>query len=250
VAWKSPGHRTAPAQPPTVTYRGHVYHRGPAEAEAAFVDAQASTTLQVLIRVFPDSGKYQCVRIRPSATVSGESDSQVTVSAEIYQLAAQPTVPCFLPPPDFQRFTLHLSRPLGQRSIVNAVDRSVVPVIDPSDLPTPTYLPAGYRQVRVIPASLTPQVLNGGRVFVRGQLQLTVSVGPPRELSSYDNAPELVTEVAGGRAEVHVDENGRCITWPTRPGIARQVCSASDAADPGAPILSATELVKIARGLR
>jgi hypothetical protein len=47
-----------------------------------------------------------------------------------------------------------------------------------------------------------------------------------------------------------VDENGRCITWPTRPGIARQVCSASDAADPGAPILSATELVKIARGLR
>lgn len=160
---------------------------------------------------------------------------------------------------------LRLAAPLGGRQLIDAATGQPVPVIDGRIVPTPTYLPPGY-QALPDGADEYPSAGGGLRVpmAARGYdkdsgVTGTSGIDVYAARSQVARGPGWTVDpgvysVDGHRATLTDAAHLRCLTWTVRASLAVQVCSdvswsPINGKNQG-PLLSAAELVRIARDLR
>ena len=186
--------------------------------------------------------------------VVSETATSVTIRVRAYRpsLAPPPTVNAcaasgHIPVP----VIVQLQRPLGQRNLKDA-SGDTVPVLDAATVPTPTYLPPGYRQTAFSGSPTTgsirsyerlPRAADGSLFELRIIQQL-----PPRQ-PLYQEQELARSTVLGHPARV-VQTGGdiavqRCVTWSAQPYVWLICAYGGDH-----PELSAAQLLHIANSLR
>ncbi|HEU5271768.1 MAG TPA: hypothetical protein VFU36_17735 [Jatrophihabitans sp.] len=144
-----------------------------------------------------------------------------------------------------------LRQPLGRRTLMDANGRSV-PVLDAATVPTPHYLPAGYRQIALGGSPATgsfrnyerfPRPADGSELVLHID-QLRSPFHPLFEEQELARGtvlghPARVVQ-SGGKVAVQ-----RCVTWSDQPYV-WSVCSFGG----NLPDLSTAQLLRIANSLR
>ncbi len=243
---------SVPGYPPTS--RGLVLqHLDDAGFDTAVRDAHDPRLLYVVVP--HDDAATACNVIHPVGKVIAQTRTVVRIEVAGYE---------YLPPPDksgYSGFSCYLGRsiglpvrlsaPLGSRSVrsgahlLHSAGDAPATVVDPSDLPAPRHLPAGYRAVSVQPMDVRHGRVLGQRTYARGTATLVISSGPAGDvdLTGAAAAGGVRAVVNGIRATVVTDAGTRCVLWRVPTGNSRSVCSR------GQSPLIPSELLAVARSL-
>lgn len=220
----------------------------------AVLDPADPRRLEVL--VMTGSGSGPCALIDPVATATVQTATSVTVrvSGQFRPPKGAPATGYFgfsCASTGYRQVPVELDAPLGQRTLYDGADPVAQPVLDPSAVPTPGYVPSGYHAEPVtwepdyvsdVPPSARPG-LHGSWAALRRYRSdsevLDVRIG---RLVAPDGTLAGTVQVSGHRATLAVpDAGGLCVTWlrsgkswsdPDR--LAVQVCSGR------APVTGAT----------
>jgi hypothetical protein len=183
-----------------------------------------------------------------------ENTTSVTIQVRAYRPSPAPPTgnACFasghIPVPVIAQ----LQQPLGRRALKDATG-ATVPVLDATTVPTPTYLPPGYRQTAFGGTPTTGSFRNYERVpwpapGVQQEVHINQRLQPRQPL--YEEQELARGTVLGHPARV-VQSGGkvavqRCVTWADQPYI-WSICSFGGGYPPD---VSTTQLLRIANSLR
>jgi hypothetical protein len=142
-------------------------------------------------------------------------------------------------------FVVHLDRPLGSREVRDGLRTAPVPVLDPTELPQPGYLPSGYLPDGTQPLDAASGRLIGERDYRNGNDRILVIVGMAEDIPAALATPVDHVMVGTRRAAV-TTEAGTCVTWPVRPSVDISVCALGNPQGH----LSTSEVVKVARSVQ
>lgn len=147
--------------------------------------------------------------------------------------------------------TAQLRQPLGRRTLVDA-DGRPEPVLDAATVPTPSYVPAGYRQTALGGSPTTGSFRNYERFpwpADGSELELLIHQQLP-PLRPLPEEQELARGTVLGHPARVVQSGGniavqRCVTWSDRPYV-WSICTAGGSR----PDVSTAQLLRIANSLR
>jgi hypothetical protein len=239
--------------PHTIVRNGVTYSVQLIVTEGAARDPADPRSVRVFAPRISDARHPVCATLAPSARVVSETTDSVTVATFGYQSSPRPTgiYEC-----SYDRvgdeslnagLTLHLRSPLAARKVVDARSGEVVGLIDRDDLPTPSYVPAGYKAAYVQrfdpPADLEAirQYRRGKDIFTSPMIQIMVL---SQTQWTQPSAALGKADINGHAATITETRWSRCVTWTDPPGIVRNVCSSARHAQ-----LALDELLRLARSL-
>jgi hypothetical protein len=216
------------------------------------VDPSDASTIRVLMATASGSSAT-CNRLRPTVRLVTQDENSVVSAAFDYALAStgghevclgivqlssgSSTGSTF----GYVQKGIRLAAPLRSRRIYDAQDGSLAPVLDPSYVPKPPYVPPRFTQRWVTPIDGRTSVGAMRQYRDAGDANLEVSVN----YSDRRGIDPIVgdVDVAGYDAAI-TDRDGRCVSWTNANGLANSVCSF------GRSPLSSDVLVKVARSVR
>ena len=267
--------KVALPRPPSITLDGETYR-----VEQTGASAISPTPAGLRVWVFDaEGGSPGCTHVRPSARVVAQRSRVVVVAAFDYSgyeaaqgsgrscayaesstvtgtglstgtssstgtLSTLGTSSDESPSTLYKGISLHLSAPLGNRTVVDARSGDVLGVTGRFHDLAPHFVPSGYSPD--LHQSFSPssefvalrQYRNGQDVIeIRGR-----SGSSPLEGARTIGT----TTVDGVRARITDENYERCVSWGDRDGFARQVCSLTEKS----PRLNPAQLTRIARSLR
>ena len=240
--------------PHSIVRNGHTYD----VRQAPVVAASAHRDPQVITLYVMSSGPSQypeCDSLSPRITVVQQDASTVAVAGFSYRVRSRSkyvgcTFGLSCSKPLYASITVRLAAPLAGRTIVDAHTGNHVGVLGGQRLPTPSYLPAGFRAQHddEVPGG-DPDRLNPPCV-----MDLAASYAN-RAGRSFDVRLSSASNALGGRhasSTVVIDGHpGRvmtspyetCVDWEQPVGLLTEVCTTAKHGVPTA------ELIKVARGL-
>jgi hypothetical protein len=236
--------------PATTVERGVTYSVQSVRAAAAATDAGDPTAITVFIFKMDEPTNPPCAQLNPTARVQRQDERSVVVGSFAYRVPSKGSIRCsYLELENgaspYAQVQLHLQAPLGSRALIDENSGELIGIANDQQVPTPGYVPAGYR-----PTSLT-QTFNARSGFV-GLRQYRSNSGGDIEIrlrsataSSESGTVLLRTSVRAAQAVITQEDYQRCVWWTDSAHLVREVCSLA----PGGTYLSSGVLLRIARGL-
>lgn len=241
--------------PRSITRDGVTYDVGLTVPAAATLDPASPRQVTVYVFAAENPEQPECSTIRPQARLVEETSAAVRIATYAYWVQAEEDEPALCsftgePGADYRAMTLTLDEPLGGRRIVDEKSGEDIGHLDPDYVPTPAWVPAGFRP-RADNAmfdafrGFTPE---GSFIalsqFDRGRgTYLEVEVRSATAWRESDGKVLATDDVGDHEATVTEDEHQRCVTWTPRPGLLAQVCSQGESLLPG------DELLRVARSV-
>lgn len=235
--------------PHSITRGGVSYEVGltsPAGASTNANDPQ-SVTVYALDIEHPEDPN--CSWIDPQARVAAETPDEVRIATFHYSVrrdADDGVQMCGYgtdgSTSGYSAMELHLDSPLGERRLIDEMSGEVIGVLDPHYVPSPAYVPAGYRQAALM--HFTPE---HGFVALRqfhdrrngSSLEIRV-----RSSTAWSRSGKVLSRdrISDADATVTEEDYQRCVSWSPRVGLVAEVCSLT-------VFLAPLELLRIAKSI-
>jgi hypothetical protein len=228
--------------------------------EAAATDEKDPRLLYVFV---VDQSKVKdpnCRGLYPTAGVTRSDAKSVTVDTAVYIERRQVKGPqlCGYEVRGYLRLPVRLDAPLGSRRLLDRLRGNPVQVLDASTIPTPRYVPPGYRLEPVtLEETFDPdpyankaeyhlvRVLRSDREVIEIRAGTLHEVPPSSESFGAEQVGEYAAAVENDLSGAN---QGACLRWLTGPDHAIQLCSEPTNLRRGAP--PSVPILRVARSLR
>ena len=242
---------TAPLPSPNHLVRdGVTYRITRTPASGATVSSRSADSVTVYSPELVHPTDPACTSLRPRAVLVDESPTSVRIATFDYQAPGegQEDRSCMFVSAgsgrtDLRPLRVRLREPLGTRSLVDDHTGKVIGLAMRGQVPTPGYVPTGFRQTLV--EDFTPEhdfvavrQYTSKTSSIEVQLRSATTGGPSGRTLSRER-------VQGHEARVSEESHQRCVSWSPRPGLVSQVCSL----DEGSRYLEPRVLVRIAQSV-
>jgi hypothetical protein len=240
--------RVALPRPHTVLRDGHTYVATEIPALGARLVPSAGPSVSIVAEDSYDrQSEPVCNQFGVSARVVSQNDTAVRIATFAYRVPKDqnPRVyACtrwrFSSP--YRWIALPLVRPLGARQLVDDRTGRQIGILDPADLPVPSYIPDGFGATST--QRFDDDTVEALRTYTDTDQSIEVSVRSASARST-DGATIGHADVGGFRASIVETTYDRCVVWMHPAGLVNEVCSFASSKK----YLSAGELLKIARSL-
>ena len=241
--------------PRSITRDGVRYDVAPTAPAAAALDPDDPRAVTVYVFAAESAEQPECSMLEPRARVVEETSSAVRIATYIYRVPIEDdeSISCGFvtdtPGSDYRAMTMRLSKPLGQRRLLDEQSGEDIGHLGPGYEPIPAWVPPGFAPRRLDPmlglsSEFTPEGdFRVGRQFVRGRHGF-LDVEVRSATGCCDETGKAVShhDVGGHEATVTQDAYHRCVSWTPLPGLVTAVCSAG-------ALLPADELLRVARSV-
>jgi len=239
--------------PSTLLHGGVEYQEGEVSATAAQRVASSDAAVDIFVYQHDGGPSPVCAQLAAAARVVSETKTQIVIASfgYVHHQASEGTQNCIVMSspdrPDYAALHLALTRPLGNRALLDAKTGRRIGLANGQLPPSPAYVPSGYTE------TTTPRPFDAASNFVAvrqfwNDARDTIEIRE-RSASAWSQSGTVIGHdtIDGQPATTTSESYQRCLSWLTTDGMVDEVCSLVRA---GRPYLSPAELIKIARGLR
>lgn len=235
--------------PATTVERGVTYTVQSVPAVAATTDATDPAAVTVFIYRVEQPTNPRCAQLNPSARVEREDGRSVVISSFAYRVPSKGSMICGSlsladAAPPYAPVRLHLSGPLGSRSLLDAKSGKVIGIANGQQVPTPGYVPAGFRPSLNRPFNAASDFVAIRQYLDRSGNDIEIRL---RSATATAQGGDILGQATIGDAPAVISQESyeRCVEWIDSTQLVHEVCSIA----PSGAYLSSEVLLRIARSL-